>query len=165
MNEILDTIFFSNIINVAIVVGFFIWLFRKFDLLSFVGKRRGEIIGTIKDLDRERKLKEQQLEATKNKVKNLEHEVAKIIDDGEQVAESVSEKIVEEAEKEAANMQKKAQLTIESERKIAKNEVIQEITSAAFHQAEEKINTAIDEKLHHKYIDSFIDKLGNLKAS
>ncbi len=165
MNEIIDVIFFSNIINVIIVVVFFVWLFRKFNLLSFIGKKRGEIIGTIKDLERDKKSKENQLEITKNKVKNLEQEFTKIIDEGEQVADNIAEKIIEEAEKEAANMQKKAHLTIESEQKIAKNEVIQEITGAAFEHAESKINTAIDERLHQKYIDNFIDNLGNLKAS
>lgn len=162
MNELIKTIVFSNIINDIIVLVFIIWLVRKFNLLSFIGKRRGDVIGTIKDLEREKKLKEQQLEQTKNRVKNVDQEVAKMHDDAEKIADELSEKIVEEAEKEAVSMQKKAQLTIESERKVATNEVIKEITGSAFALAEVKINQAIDSRLHQKYIDNFINNLEGL---
>lgn len=162
MNNILDTILFSNVINLFIVIMFFIWLFRKYNLLSLFTKKREEIVDTIKNLEHDRKLKEHQLELTKTKVQNVAEEVSKMIDDGEQVAESISNRIIEDAEKEAVNMQKKAHLTIENERKIAANEVMQEVTTAAFSLAQEKINSSIDEKMHKKYIDNFIDNLGNL---
>lgn len=163
MNEFIELIFFSNIINFIIVIVFFIWLFRKFNIFNFIYKKRDEIVQTIKNYEQERKLKEHQLEVTKNKVKNVEQETEKIIDDGEEIAENLSERIIEEAEKEAANMQKKAHFTIESERKIAENEIMSEVTEAAFAIAEVKINEAIDSRMHQRYIDNFIDNLEKLK--
>ncbi len=162
MNEVIDVILFSNIINVAIVVALFIWLFRKFNLLSFVYKKRDEIIETLQKLEHDKKLKEHDLDVTKTKVKNLEHEVFKIMDDGEQVAAGISDKIVEEAEKEAAAMQKKAHVALENEEKIAENEIVEEVTQEAFALAGAKINQAIDERMHQKYINSFIEKLDDL---
>lgn len=141
---------------------FFIWLFRKYNLLSLFYKKRVEIVETIKTLEQERKLKEHQLELIQAKVQHVSEEVLKLVDDGEQIAEGISVRIVEEAGKEAANMQKKAHLTIDNERKVATNEVIQDVTSAAFSLAEEKITQSVDERMHKKYIDNFIDNLGNL---
>ena len=162
MNEIVNVILFSNVINLFIVIIFLVWLFRKYNLLSYFYKKRDEIIELLKNLEQDRKTKESQLEATKTKVKNADQEVSKLTDDGEQVAEGISVRIIEEAEKEAASMQKKAQLTVESERKVATNEVIQEITTAAFATAETQINKSIDERLHRKYINDFINNLENL---
>lgn len=165
MNEIQEFmryIVFSNVINDIVVIMFFVWLFRKFNLLSFIGKKRKSIIEKLISLEHDKRLKESQLEITRERVKNIDKEVAKIKDDGEQVAAQISERIVEEAEKEAANMQKKAHLAIESEQKIATNEVLQEVATSAFTLAEAKINESIDENLHKKYIDNFIDNLEKL---
>ncbi len=162
--EVLDTIFFSNIINVIIVILFFVWLFRKFNLLSFIGKRKEEILEALKNLEQEKKIKQNYLKETKIKVQNVNREVEKIIDDGEQVAESISERIIKEAEEEAAEIQKKAHALIESERKVASNRVVQEVTTAAFVIAEQHIKEAIDHRLQHKYINEFIDSLDNVKV-
>lgn len=163
MNEFINTILFSNVINIFIVIAFFIWLFRRFDILSYITRKRDEIVEVLKNLEHERKIKKQHLETIRNKVKNVDEEVNRIIDQGEQVATSLSERIIEEAEKEAADMQKKAHYTIENERKMASNDIIQEITGSAFAMAQARVKESIDERMHRKYIDNFIDNLGELK--
>lgn len=162
MNDIINTILFSNVINLFIVIAFFVWIFRKYNIIGMLAKKREEIAETLKTLNEEKNIKETQLKNTQEKVKNVDFETAKMVENGEQIAENICDRIIDEAEKEASNMQKKAHLTIQSERKLAANEVIQEITSSAFALAEAKISTAIDERLHKKYIDNFIDNLGNL---
>lgn len=161
---VFDTILFSNIINVLFVIVFFIWLFRKFNLLSFIAKKRDEIMETLKNLEEERRIKQNNLEQTKIKVQNVNQEITKILDEGGHVAESVSERIIKEAEEEAADMQKKAHALIETERKVASNQVVQEVSTAAFVIAEKHIREAVDDRLHDKYINEFIENLDNLKV-
>ncbi len=161
---ILDIILFSNVINVVIVIVFFVWLIRKFNLLSFIEKKRDEILETIKNLEEEKKVKQNQLEQTKIKVQNVNQEVNKLIDEGEQVAESISGRITREAVQEAEEMHKKAHAIIETEEKVASNRLMQEVTTAAFVIAEQHIKNAVDSRLHHKYINEFIDNLDNVKV-
>jgi len=163
-NQIIDAILFSNLINVIIVVLFFVWLFRKFNLLSFLAKKRDGILEAIKSVENERKLRKTQLEQTKVKVKNVNQEVIKLVDEGEQVAENISARIIKDAELEASDMQQKALFALENEKKIASGKIIQDVTNAAFVIAEEHIKEAVDEKLHKKYINEFIDNMDSLKV-
>lgn len=161
---VLDTVLFSNVINVLIVVVLLFWLIRKFDLLSFLAKKRNEILETIHNVKEERRIKQNALEQTKLSIKNSDQEVEKIIDDGEEVAESLSERIIQNAEQEAADMQKKAQASVETEGRMAANRIMQTLTNSAFVIAEDHIRKTIDEEHHRKYIDDFIGKLDNLKV-
>lgn len=163
-SNIVDTILFSNIINLIIVIAFLAWIFRKYNVFSFITKKHDEIVEKIKNVEEERKYKKNQLQLTKAKVKNVNQEVMKIIDEGERIARDLSERILKDAEKEAADMQKKAHNLIESERKQAADDIIQETTHAAFIIAEEHIKQAIDENMHKKYIDRFINNLENIKV-
>lgn len=161
---VMDTILFSNIINVLFVVILFIWLFRKFNLLSFIGKRRNEILETIKNLEEEKEIKQRQLEQVKTKIKNVDQETAKMIKESEQVAKSISERIINEAKEEAADLNKKAHSLIETEGKVAQNQLTNEVTTAAFAIAEDHIKEAIDENMQYKYINEFIDNLDSIKV-
>jgi hypothetical protein len=86
---IFETILYSNIINLLIVILFLVWIFRKFNLLSGLAKKRDEILETIKNLDEEKRIKKNNLEQTKTKIKNVNQEIEKIIDEGEHIADSI----------------------------------------------------------------------------
>ena len=161
---IYDTILFSNVINVLIVILFLTWLVRRFNLLAFLVNRRNEILETIHNVKEERRIKENILEKTKLSVKNSDKEVEKIQEEGKEVADSLSRRILRNAELEADDMQKKAQLSIENESRMAKNHIMRTITNSAFAVAEQHIKDTIDEYRHRKYIDDFINKLDNLKV-
>jgi len=90
--------------------------------------------------------------------------VEKIQEEGKEVADSLSRRILRNAELEADDMQKKAQLSIENESRMAKNHIMRTITNSAFAVAEQHIKDTIDEYRHRKYIDDFINKLDNLKV-
>lgn len=162
--NIFDTILFSNVINVLIVMLFLTWLVRRFNLLAFLVNRRNEILETIHNVKEERRIKENILEKTKLNVKNSDKEVEKIQEEGKEVAETLSRRILRNAELEADDMQKKAQLSIENESRMAKNHIMRTITNSAFAVAEQHIKDTIDEYRHRKYIDDFINKLDNLKV-
>jgi F-type H+-transporting ATPase subunit b len=159
-----DTVLYSNLINVLIVIVFLVWIVRKYNILSLLAKKRNEILEAIHNVKEERRVKQNALEQTKQKVKNSDQEVAKLIDEGKEVAATLSDRAIKNAEQDAADMQKKAQSSVESESRIATNRIMQTITNSAFVIAEEHIKNTIDEGRHRKYIDDFIGKLDNLQV-
>jgi F-type H+-transporting ATPase subunit b len=165
IGQIIDTVMFSNVLNDLIMFAILIWLIRKYNIFSFISKIRGEIIGIIKDAEKEKTLKKNQLELTKLKVANLPQEINKILKDGANVAGNISKKIIEEASTEAREMENKARIIIENERNIASAEVVKEVTGAAFVMAEENIRRAIDDRMHKKFINEFVESLDSLKVS
>ena len=158
-NSAINIILHSNLLNFVIVIIFLIWVIRKADLASLIAKKQFEIAELIKNAVEEKKIKQNHLSVTKNKVSNVKQEVLKIIDEGEQVANNLSESIMDDAEKLAADMHKKAVISVGNEKQMVSREVRAKITGAAFYIAEEHIKQAIDERLHKKYIDEFINNL------
>ncbi len=159
----INVILHSNLLNFAIVIVFLIWLAKKADLSALIAKKQGKIIESISNAEDEKKIKQNHLHVVKNKISNVEQEVLKIIDEGEQVANNLSENILEDAEKQSKDMLHKAKLSINNEKQMVSGEVETKITTAAFYIAEKHIKQAIDERLHTKYINEFIDNLDKVE--
>ena len=155
----LNIILHSNLLNFIIVIIFLVWVIRKVDLAALIAKKQADIAEMIKNADDEKQIKQNHLAVTQNKVSNVKQEMLKIIDDGEQVANNLSDSILDDAEKQAADMHKKAVISVANQKQVVTGEVMAKITDAAFFIAEEHIKQAIDERLHRKYIDEFINNL------
>ena len=159
----INIILHSNLLNFIIVIIFLIWVIRKANLSELIAKKQAEIAEMIKNAIEEKNIKQNQLLTTKTKVANVKQEALKIIDEGEQVANNLSESIIDDAEKQAEDMYKKAVLSVNNEKQMVFSEVRSKITGAAFYIAEERIKQAIDERLHRKYIDEFINDLDTIQ--
>ena len=158
-NSAINVILHSNLLNFIIVIIFLIWVIRKANIVSLIAKKQKEIAELIKNAIDEKKIKQNHLLVIKNKVSNVKQEVIKIIDEGEQVANNISESILNDADKQAEDMHKKAVISVGNEKQMVSSEVTAKITGAAFYIAEEHIKQAIDERLHRKFIDEFINNL------
>lgn len=71
-----------------------------------------------------------------------------------------SEEILKEATQEAAEMVQKAEISIEQERKKARNEIKQEITGLSVMIASKVVEKDINEADHKRMIEDFISKVG-----
>jgi len=162
-NNAMNIVLHSNLLNFIIVIVFLVWVIRKVNLSAIIAKTQAEIAELIKNAVDEKKIKQNQLLITKTKVSNVKQEMLKIIDEGEQVADNLSESIMNDAEKQAEDMHKKAVMTLSNEKQMVSSEVKAKITGAAFYIAEEHIKQAIDERLHKKFIDEFINSLDTVQ--
>jgi len=158
----MDLVLQSNLLNFIIVLAILIWLIRKADVVSLIAKKQAEIAESIKNAEDEKKVKQNYLAVTKNKVSNVDEEVTKIINEGEQVARNLSGNISDEAAKQADELGKKAVINVENQKQIVSGEVITKITDAAFIVAEEHIKQSIDERLHAKFTEEFINDLDKM---
>lgn len=158
-NNAMNIILHSNVLNFVIVVIFIVWVIKKAKISELLAKKQQEIAELIKNAAEEKKIKQNQLLVTKTKVSNVEQEVLKIVDEGEQIAGNLSESIISDAKKQAEDMHNKAVISVGNEKQLVSRDVIEKITGAAFFIAEEHIKNSIDDRLHKKYINEFINDL------
>ncbi|MEI8388593.1 MAG: hypothetical protein WCG23_01785 [bacterium] len=158
-NNAMNIILHSNVLNFVIVVILIVWLIKKAKISELLAKKQQEIAELIKNAAEEKKIKQNQLLVTKTKVSNVEQEVQKIVVEGEQIAGNLSESIISDAQKQAEDMHNKAVISVGNEKQLVSRDVIEKITGAAFFIAEEHIKNSIDDRLHKKYINEFIEDL------
>ena len=159
-----ETVLYSNLINFIVVVAFIFWIMKKTKLADIITKKQSETAQSIKTAEAEQKDKQNLLEETKNKVRNIHHEVEKIISENKQISNKLYDNILNDAQKQAEDLVRKAKVSVENQKKVVSGEIASQITGAAFYIAEEHIKKAVDERLHRKYIDNFIDNLDRINS-
>ena len=87
-------------------------------------------------------------------------EAAEIVGSATRRATVRSEEILKESSQQAAAMMKKAENTIEQERKKAMNELKDEVASLSVMIASKVVERDIKDADHERFIEEFIDKVG-----
>ena len=160
----MELIFSSNIFNFILVIIFLVWASKKTKVFSAIAETQNLIKRGITNSDEEKNKAESQFQAEKKKVEKVNDEVRIIIREANGIASSLADRILEEAEIQSKEMNQRAEKVIKAADKSASNEVARDISKAAFIIAEEHIKQAMDDKLHKKYIDEFINDLETLKV-
>ncbi len=93
-------------------------------------------------------------------IANAKAEAAQITQTATRRATVRSEEILAEANRQAADMKKKAEQSIEMERKKAMNEIKDEIAGLSIMIASKVVEKDINQKDHERLIEEFIDKVG-----
>jgi len=159
-----ENLYEANVINLILVVIFLYWICKKVDIFAGLNDKLNSIKLRLKNAEEDKRMSELELEATKKQVANADTTVSKIKKDAEEVANNLSKSIINETAIESANLEKNSERIIEGEREIASLQLTNSLTKAAFNIAENHIKQVIDDRLHKKYIDEFIDGLENLKV-
>ena len=154
-----DYILGSNVLNFIIVVLFVVWVVKKVNIAKMIDKKRSEVIETIRSAEKEKIDSEKHLLDTQTKVRNVDIETSQIIEEGKETAAKLFENISKSAKQQTEDMQKKAELSVENQKAAVTKEVTSKVTKAAFYIAEDHIKKSIDERLHRKFINEFIDNL------
>lgn len=93
-------------------------------------------------------------------IANAKAEAAQITQSATRRATVRSEEILAEASRQASDMKKKAELSIEQERKKAMNEIKDEIAGLSIMIASKVVEKDISQDDHKRMIEEFIDKVG-----
>ncbi len=160
----IDYIFHSNIINFIIVVAFLLWLNKVQKFTSIIDQRQEEISTKVLDSEESKMRAEFKLEETKKQLSSSNEKIDTIVKDGKEVAKSLSSEIIIEAKTYAKDIEAKTENVIDTKRTQAVSEIKTKITGAAFEIAREHIKQSLDDRMHHKFIDEFIEGLDNLKV-
>lgn len=87
-------------------------------------------------------------------------EAAEIVGSATRRATARSEEILKETSEQAAALMKKAETSIEMERKKARNEIKDEIAELSVLIASKVVERDINDQDHERFIEEFIDKVG-----
>ena len=157
----IGTIIFT-LCNLLILV----WVFKHFlfdRVHKILDERQNDVSETYKKAD-------EALENAKNLeteytglMKNAKDESAEIIKAASKKAQVHSEEIIAQAKLEAAAVKTRAEEDIEREKKRAQNELRGEISELAVLVAEKVVEKEISETDHERFINDFIENVGDLK--
>lgn len=134
------------------------FLFDKVN--KVIDDRKNEVAETFKRADEaEHNAKQMELEYTQ-KLNMAKEESAEIVRAATKKAQVRSDEIIADAKAEAKSIVDNAGAEIEREKKIAVNQIKDEIADIAFSAAEAVIEKEINTKDNEKLIESFINSVG-----
>lgn len=154
----------SNIINMFFVAWFIVWIFKKFKIVSLIENKRDDITQVIMASEDEKEFSEQELKDAKKHVKSLDKEVREILLEAKNSAEAMYTKIKSDTKKRTDEIHTSLDKMIESEKKSASEKLAHNLTESAFEVAESHIKRSLNDEMHNKYIDNFIDSLDEKKV-
>lgn len=154
-----EYIFHSNIINMLVVFSFLVWLFKKFDLLKILKSYSEEIDQEIKKVEQDKRMAQSVLQEMKESSKEIKRNINRIINDAKSSAQVMANRIDYEKEQRINEIHQNLNKMIEIESKSMKEQITQDFSEKVYLQAEEKIKQKLNEDLHNKFINDFIDNL------
>lgn len=129
---------------------------------AVLDKRKAEVQKTYDDADEANKIAEEYKAEYTQKISGAKEESARIIDIATKRANSRSDEIITEAKAEAKHIVANAHSEIEKEKKIAVNEIKDEITGMVFDVAGKVVNKQLSCDDNERLIEEFIDNVGEL---
>lgn len=141
----------------------FYLIMKKFffeKILAVIDARKAEVENSFKKARDEDARAELLKSKYEENVKKFNNEGMMLVESYKEKADRVYTEIVEESNKEAANIKEKAVKEIERERAIANKEMKQEIIELSMELAEKTLEREIDSNRHKELIDEFIAKVG-----
>lgn len=147
-----------NLLILTLVLKHF--LFDKVN--KVMDDRKNEVAQTYKDAD-EAKENAKKLEAEyAERISGAKEESAQIIQAATKKAQLHSDEIISDAKREAKGITEQARAEIEREKKIAVNQIKDDITDIAFSAAQAVIEKDLDTKDNERLIEQFIDSVGEV---
>lgn len=145
----------NTLITFAIIKKFLFKPVRK-----MLAAREEEVQAIYSNAEKAQTEAEQMRSEYTERLSRAKAEAAEIVGSATRRATVRSEEILRESSQQAAAMMKKAENTIEQERKKAMNELKDEVASLSVMIASKVVERDIKDADHERFIEEFIDKVG-----
>ncbi len=145
----------NTLITFAIIKKFLFKPVRK-----MLAAREEEVQAMYGNAEKAQTEAEQMRSEYTERLAKAKEEAAEIVGSATRRATVRSEEILKESSQQAAAMMKKAENTIEQERKKAMNELKDEVASLSVMIASKVVERDVKEADHERFIEEFIDKVG-----
>ena len=165
MNEEYLELISLNIWHIIATIGNLLvltWIIKKLlwdRVQAVLAERRNQVDTIYQEAEVSRSEAEQNMLLYRNKLDHADEEADSIIRQATERADRLSDEIVAEAEKKAADAIRKADADIALEKKKAMNELKDEISGISVQIAQSVVEREIREEDHKELIDSFIENL------
>jgi F-type H+-transporting ATPase subunit b len=128
-----------------------------------LGGRRAAIAAQFSDLEEKRILSEKNYKIYEEKLSRIDVEAAKIVSAAVAQAESEKVRILDEAQRAAEDIQRKATMSVQNEMINAKRQLLAAISEQAVGLAEELIKKNLQDADQTKLVEDYLAKVGALK--
>ena len=145
----------NTLITFAIIKKFLFKPVRK-----MLAAREEEVQAIYSNAEKAQTEAEQMRSEYTARLSRAKAEAAEIVGSATRRATVRSEEILRESSQQAAAMMKKAENTIEQERRKAMNELKDEVASLSVMIASKVVERDVKEADHERFIEEFIDKVG-----
>ncbi len=159
-----QTLVHSNVLNFLIAAAFLVWIFCRYNLLSYLDNSQLKVIQELKDAEEKRAKALTDLEEIEKRTAQLVQEVDSIIQDAHHTAELVGQSLVKNAEEEAKKILENAQKRIALEEKTIARDLEHRLMQEAIYSAKQLLETTLTEEDKHRSIESFVTLLPDLYA-
>ena len=165
MNEEYLELISLNIWHIIATIGNLLvltWIIKKLlwdRVQAVLAERRNQVDTIYQEAEVSRSEAEQNMLLYRNKLDHADEEADSIIRQATERADRLSDEIVADAEKKAADAIRKADADIALEKKKAMNELKDEISGISVQIARSVVQREIKEEDHKELIDSFIENL------
>lgn len=132
-------------------------------IANAMGSRRMAIVNQFEELNGRRAEVEATYKGYEARIGQIESEVAEILEAAKAQAEVAREKILADATRAAADIEKKAKMSIQYELSLAKNTLRAEVADQAALMAEEIIRKNLTETDQAKLVEDYLEKVGALR--
>ena len=153
------TIVFTRI-NTAIIVALYFFLLHK-PVMKIMEERKNKINSEMQAAEDAQAEAEKVKEEYTAKLKESKEEAAQIVSAAVKRAGERENQIIAEAQQEAADLKKKAEESIELEKKKALNEIKDQISDIVIMASEKVCEKEISKSDNEALINSFIAEVGN----
>lgn len=159
-----SNILHSNVINFCIVVAFMTWVIKKFQVMNEFDRRKKVIVTQLQNAEEQSEVAVKTLSQAEDDYKNVDAVADGILKEADITAKALSEKIHDETKNEVSQIEENKDRVALAEKNAAINEIQQEVGKLAYIVAQQHIKGAIDENMHRKFINDFIDDLDKIKV-
>lgn len=147
-----------KVMNFAVLAIVLFYIARK-PVAEFFSSRVKSIKEELADLEQKKAAAEKSLAVYAEKMASLDQETEKIIETYVKQGEDAKQRILAEAEAQAAKLEESAKRNIEQEFKAAKLKLQQEIAEKALEQAESLVKELINSEDQDRLVDEYLDKV------
>lgn len=127
-----------------------------------LGGRREAIAAQFSELEEKRVLSEKNYKVYEEKLSQIDAEAAKIVSAAVAMAESEKTRILDEAQRAAEDIQRKAAMSVQNELNAAKRQLLATVSAQAVAMAEELIKKNLQEADQTKLVADYLAKVGAL---
>jgi F-type H+-transporting ATPase subunit b len=154
----------SNLINVVLVLLVLGWVIKKNNLLGGIDAQRAKIAEEVESVEHQKQKALAQLEEVQRRTDNLKSEVADILKNARESAESLSAQIIADAKLESSKIVDNAKKRVELEQRSAAKDLEKRLLNDALADAREELAKTLTAKDQSRSVESFIDELAQSKG-
>jgi len=152
-------LFETNLINLAIFVGFLVYFGKKI-LTDLLNERRETIAQAVKDAVEQQKSAAAALAQEEKNVAQAQVEAERIRQEAQERAKEAQVAIAAQSEKDVQHLREMASQDLTSRQELAIAELRRRVTAMALEKAESRLNSILDDNCQEVIINRSIAELG-----